>query len=97
MEQLDLATPQAYPATTSTVTNWKVDQLLLQWAVAHIQIILLGPTGERYEINYNGAVATSLMVTLNKANLSVKSLHKRILEYLITDGKIAGTITGTVD
>lgn len=97
MEQIDLTTPIAYPAPVSTVTAWKVDQLFLHWTNPRIRIGLLGPAGERLEVNYFGPTATTLMTTLNKANLSTKSLHKRILEYLVTDGKIAGTITGAVD
>ena len=97
MEQINLTSPESYPLPVSTVSNWKVVELLLQWNAAHICIVLSGPANERREVNYNGDVATSLMVALNKANLSVKSLHKRILEYLVADGKIAGTIIGTVD
>lgn len=42
-------------------------------------------------------IATTLMLALNKANLSTKSLHRRILERLVADGHIAGTISGTPD
>jgi hypothetical protein len=48
-----------------------------------------------------GPVAVTLMVGLNKANLTTKSLHTRALEWalatLVTRGKAtAGTISGTV-
>ena len=97
MERISLTVPEPYPLPTSTVTTWTVTELLLQWKGAHIGITLEGTEGERREIHYNGETATSLMTILNKANLSVKSLHKRILEYLVTDGKITGTVTGAVD
>lgn len=97
MEKIDLTTPEQYPLPTKTVAAWQVTELHLQWRGAHIGIVLEGPEGERREIHYNGQIATSLMVALNKANLATKSLHKRILEYLVTDGKMAGTITGAVD
>ena len=97
MEQIDLTAPESYPLPVKTVANWKVDELHLQFSAAHIGIVLLGPLKEVREVHYNGATATSLMAALNKANLSTKSLHKRVLEYLVTDGKLAGTITGAVD
>lgn len=47
----------------------------------------LGPTG---------TTTADLITALNKANLSVKSLERRILERLQTDGRIGtGTISGT--
>lgn len=97
MERITLTTPEPYPLPVATVASWMVDELHLQFSAAHIGIVLAGPQAERREVHYNGPTATSLMVTLNKANLSTKSLHKRILEYLVTDGKLAGTITGAVD
>lgn len=97
MEQIDLTTPEQYPLPTKTVVSWRVDEIHLQWSAQHIGIVVLGPDNERREIHYNGAIATSLMTTLNKVNMSVKSLHKRVLEYIVADGKMAGTITGVVD
>lgn len=41
-------------------------------------------------------VATDLMNALNKANLTTKSLQRRILEQLAADGKLgAGAVSGT--
>ena len=59
---------------------------------------LVGDNGEVKEISYNennGALA--LMITLNKVDLSAKSLHKRLLEKLIADGHLAGTVSGIPD
>lgn len=97
MEQIDLTTLESYPLPVKTVAAWQVTELHLQWRGAHIGIVLEGSDNERREVHYNGPTATALMVALNKANLSVKSLHKRILEYLVADGKLAGVITGAVD
>lgn len=45
---------------------------------------------------YHGEEAVTFMTALNKANLSTKSLHKRIMERLQADGKLgAGAISGT--
>jgi hypothetical protein len=38
-----------------------------------------------------------MMISLNKVNLSVKSLHRRVIEQLINDGKLDGTISGSPD
>ena len=43
---------------------------------------------------YRGTVARNMMIVLNKANLTNNSLNKRILNKLIQDGKISGTVTG---
>ncbi len=42
-------------------------------------------------------MATTLMRVLNKANLFTKSLHKRIMEKAVADGKLTGTISGPPD
>lgn len=86
MEQLDLTTP---------VTWYRVSRLSMDWPAQHIWIRLAGPNGEDLAHTYVGAQATALMTALNKANLSTKSLHKRIIEQLVADGVLAGTISGS--
>lgn len=93
MEQFDLTNAITYPSTT----NYRVLRLDLNWADAYIHIELRGTNGERFEYAYRGAVATNLMIALNKANLSIKSLHRRVLEQLDADGILDGTISGTPD
>lgn len=46
---------------------------------------------------YIGPEAVTMIKTLNTANLTTKSLHKRVLEKLSNDGKLPGTVTGTPD
>lgn len=79
------------------LTTYKVNELHLNWGAASIQIGLIGTNGEAKHHNYSGTTATVFMTALNKANLSTTSLHKRILERLVTDGVIAGTISGSPD
>ncbi len=93
-EQLDLTIPVAATGGTSF---WKVDALHLFRDKAVISIALDGENGERLTLGYTGSEATNLMIALNKADLSVKSLHKRILERLVTDGKLEGTVSGVPD
>jgi hypothetical protein len=95
METLSLTTPEVIPAITTT--DYKVALLLLDMDGAQISIHLRGTNGERKEFRYDGADATALMVSLNKANLTVKSLQRRILEKLTADGKMAGAVTGIPD
>jgi hypothetical protein len=95
MESLTLTTPEVVPAITTT--DYRVIVLLLDWESAQIAIHLRGTNGERKEIRYEGAEATNLMVSLNKANLTVKSLQRRILEKLGADGLINGSVTGVPD
>ena len=91
METLTLTTPQS-------VTGYKVNSLVLNWGGKVIVVNVTDGFGKNFEFYYTGDVAVTLMTSLNKANLSVSSLHKRILLQLVTDGFIpAGTVTGTPD
>lgn len=90
MEQVDI-TPVVPPART----HYTISRLTLDWEHACIDITLRDNTGETQTHTYSGAEATNLMRTLNTANLTTNSLHKRTLTKLIADGKLAGTITGT--
>jgi hypothetical protein len=94
-ETVQLTTPEVIPEIVTT--DYRVIYLLLDWERATIVIHLRGTNGERKEARYDGAEATALMVALNKANLTIKSLQRRILERLIADGKIDGTVSGSPD
>lgn len=85
----------------------KVIGLNLQWEQQTIIITLRGQNNELLSFVYGGnnpdgaindrAKAIALMTALNKANLSTISLQKRIMQQLITDGFMAGTVSGTPD
>jgi hypothetical protein len=94
-ETVTLATPEITPQITTT--DYRVSYLQLDIERASVVIHLRGTNGERKEVRYEGPVASSLMVALNTANLSVKSLQRRILERIITDGRIAGAVSGSPD
>ena len=54
--------------------------------------------GKRIPVIYEGPIATTLMLQLNKVNLSTQSLHQRVMTRLLADGKIpAGTASGVPD
>ncbi len=93
-EKLDLASPEQDAPGTVT---WKPILLHLNWEKATIKAGFRGDNGEYTSVGWDGATATTLMVALNKANLSTKSLHKRIMEKAVADGKLSGTISGAPD
>jgi len=97
MEQVDLTTPEIWPAPPPATSLWKVDGLFLNWSGQRIIVTLMGQNGEKKHVEYEGQMAITFMVALNKANLSTKSLQRRILERLMADGHLLGTISGTVD
>ncbi len=92
-ETLDLTAPVVKPSNT----GYTVDELRLNWGKERILVVLRGSNGEQVHFSYHGAEATTLMQGLNKANLSANSLHKRILDRLVSDGKLVGTVSGTPD
>jgi hypothetical protein len=95
-EKISLSQP-FYPDNRST-SDFQISRLDLNWEGQEINIHLLDPsTGIRRSFAYEGETATNLMIALNKANLSIKSLHRRVLEHLIADGKLAGSVEGEPD
>ena len=92
-ETLTLTTPVAplFPPTTT----YAVRRVLLAWDEAFIYILVRDNNGVSTPAIYSGAAATALMRALNTADLSTMSLHRRILQQLVKDGKLpAGTVTG---
>lgn len=104
-ETIILATAEVTPSISTT--DYRVVFLSLDWDRSTIVIRLRGTNGESRSFTYGGdrlsatdeqrAEALALMVALNKANLSTKSLQRRILERLIADGKLRGSVSGTPD
>ncbi len=93
-EQLDLVSPEQ--AAPGTVT-WRPTLLHLNWEQATIKVGFRGDNAEYTSVGWEGSAALALMTALNKADLSVSSLHRRIMEQAVTDGKLTGTISGIPD
>jgi hypothetical protein len=91
-ETLTLTTAEITPQISTT--DYRVVRLWLGWDEQLIVIQLRGTNGERREFRYEGQTAIDLMVALNKANLTIKSLQRRLLERLVADGFLAGAVTG---
>lgn len=95
METLTLTTPQIVTTTTSAYT---IDLISLDIRNLSISIQIRGQNSEVITKTYdNSTVPTGalLLHTLNTSNFSVNSLLKAILNRLITDGVLLGSVTGT--
>ena len=94
-ESWTLVTP-IYPGPATSA--YSIRFVHLNWEKATLEIGWKDNQGIKYEHVYAGPTATALMVALNKINLSVKSLHKRIFEQLKADGLLnAGSTSGSPD
>ncbi len=82
---------------TVKVGAYRVTTLVLDWEGAVIGISLKNEGGDTFYHSITGPAALTLMATLNKLDLSTKSLHRRIMERLVADGVLAGAISGTPD
>ena len=90
-EQINLTKPDQAVAGT---TNYWIAALRLDWDSVRVEIQLNSAGGLRRSVSYSGDVAKTMMAGLNTANLSAKSLHKRIFERLVADGHLAGSVSG---
>lgn len=102
MEELVLTDPIVVPETVTA--KYHVVALLLNLELANpggqpgfINIDLKNEHGEPSSYQYFGKAATDMIKFLNTANLTTKSMHKRILEQLSKDGFLHGTVTGAPD
>lgn len=83
------------PASPEPLTGYQVQNLFLDWEHKRIVVCVRTPAGMLVGRKYNGAKAAAMMKALNTADLGSKSLHRRILEALSSDGLIpSGSILG---
>lgn len=89
-EQIDVTVPVgAVPGTPS----FRVSSLMVNYDTGTMLVDVVGvPDGRHLSFQYDNMQAT--IAALNTANLTVKSLARRILEKLVADGKLPGTISG---
>jgi len=86
------------PVTPPTLTEWRVVRMDLNREEQIVYLAVRSNTGARVERTERGQTALDLLIALNKANLTIKSLERRTLEYLQTKGDLpAGSVTGTPD
>jgi hypothetical protein len=89
-ERVDVGTP-----IVKTITTWRVNVFSVKPEQDTIFIQVIANTGETRDKSYTGPVGRTLISGLNTANLTTRSLYQRILDRLIADGVIAGTVAGT--
>lgn len=85
------------PVTSPTITNYKLVALSFDIEAQSISMTAKSNTGSYLSRVINGAVAVTLMNQLNTANLSVKSLQRRVLEYMAMQGDFTGSVIGLPD
>ncbi len=101
MEELVLTDPVVVPEKTTdkfrvASFTMNMDAVVdLSGQPGFVSIELRSNHGEQLHHQYTGNVAINMIKTLNTANLTTKSMQKRILEKLSNDGIIPGTVTGT--
>lgn len=95
MEQINLPEPIKADPGSDTFTVARLDFELSP--EPKIKILLNGNNGHKISHSYEGITALNLLRYVNTANFSTNSLHKQLMNRLITDGVISGTITGVPD
>jgi hypothetical protein len=107
MEELTLTDPITVPPVTlpeMTKTKYHMVSITMSMEATgpsglpgFIHIALRDDAGGLLTHVYEGPPAQQMIKSLNTANLTNKSMHKRVLEKLSNDGVIPGTVTGTPD
>jgi hypothetical protein len=95
-EQLALATAEVTPQVVNAA--YQIALISLQvLPVPEVVVHLRGANGERVEVRTDTAAeAQTLLQQLNTANLTIKSLQRRCLEWCAGKlTRLAGTVTGT--
>jgi hypothetical protein len=89
-EQIRLTTPEVITANTVTIRMF-----MIRPTIATIDVELATDTGRILRHRWGPNAATLTMIrNLNKADLSTRSLQQRILDRLVLDGVIQGTVEG---
>ena len=102
MEELVLTEPVVVPEQVTNkyhvvATTFDLEAQSRAQGVGLIVIRLRDNNGGGSSYTYHGQQAVDMIKVLNTANLTTKSMHKRILERLAADGFLPGTVTGTPD
>jgi hypothetical protein len=88
-EQITLNAPIAKPS----VTDYRIGYFAIDVSNQRLIVELVANDGTR--LMHVWEEAGALIGALNVANLTTKSLERRIYERLIADGVLAGAVTGT--
>jgi hypothetical protein len=101
MEQLTLTAPVVETRTTYSVKTFTMRRDLAAFENSTITVEVQDNLGNVVTNTYGPATTptgSALLSQLNKANFSVNSLQKQVINRLMTDGFLpAGSVTGTAD
>jgi hypothetical protein len=102
-EELTLTTP-----VVKTATKFRIISILMRTEVppvipgagtppktGQMTIELVDDNDKPYTHQYYGDEALNYIKYINTANFTTKSMHRRLLEKLSTDGVLPGTVSGT--
>ena len=99
MEKFNLSTP--VPLTPPDKTQYTLRYIRFDWDAKYFEVGLRDNLGRALSKVYDettNPTGESLMLSLNKANLSSSSLHRRIFTRLSADGVIeTGSTNETVE
>jgi hypothetical protein len=98
-ETFDLTDPVVRPSP-DPITKYRVIRFFINQTTneSRLTIAVRDNVGGVIEAQYLGPAADVLISALNTANLSTKSLQKRVLERMAVDGfLLAGSVSGTPD
>lgn len=90
MSQINLTErDQAFPGTAT----YEVAGIEIAYGEnPYIGIRLIGENGEIRAFNYTGPEAVVLLDALEDSNAPIKNLRKLVLQRLVADGQLAGTV-----
>lgn len=75
------------------VTGYALGALFFQLLPSPLLVVhLIGASGSRLEVRYEGTPAEQILTGLNTANLTEKSMTRRLLEVIVADGRVAGDV-----
>lgn len=81
-----------------SMVAWSIAKVVYDWEGAVIYVVVLFSNGRKADYTYSGVTATTLIKAINKADCSVKSQQRRIMERLVVDfPELAGAISGVAD
>lgn len=92
-EILTLTTPESFPS----ITTWRVVELTLDAKHGVIHAVLESNLNTTAVYREQDADTLDAIRALNTANLSIKSLQRRLLERIAARGVKVGTVSGTPD
>lgn len=84
------------PADARRANRVKVWELILRRDPPAISVVV-GDNSIRRSFSWVGAEAKALIIFLNKADLRTNTLNKRILQKLIDEGRLQGSVIGDPD